>query len=254
MMVFDFKKEYKAYYLPARRPQFVDVPPMRCIAVRGDGDPNEPDGAYHQALAMLYAVAYTIKMSKKGDHTIAGYFDFVVPPLEGFWWQRDGGAVDFAHKEGFAWISAIRMPDFVAAQDVAWAKAQAAIKKKLDCSAVEFLRVDEGPCVQCLHVGSYDDEPATIAAMDMYARAHGCTPDFADARRHHEIYLSDPRRVAPDKLKTVIRHPVRAVEGAAASAVEHGSVVDSVAADATDGLPTGFGACIPMPEFTTIDR
>ncbi|PAU68869.1 GyrI-like small molecule binding domain-containing protein [Bifidobacterium italicum] len=210
-MAFDFKKEYKEYYLPAKQPRIVDVPPMNFIAVAGSGDPNLPGGAYQQALAMLYAVAYTIKMSKKGDRRIDGYFDFVVPPLEGFWWQGDGGPVDFAHKERFAWISAIRMPDFVTAEDVAWAKEQGAVKKKLDCSAVELMTVDEGLCVQCLHMGPYDDEPATIEAMDAYARAQGYAPDLTAGRRHHEIYLSDARRVAPERLRTVIRHPVRAV-------------------------------------------
>ncbi|NHM14929.1 GyrI-like domain-containing protein [Xiamenia xianingshaonis] len=208
-MAFDFKKEYKEFYLPSKKPQIVTVGPMSFIAVRGEGDPSVEDGAYKQAVGMLYAVAYTVKMSKKGDHRIEGYFDFVVPPLEGFWQQPGVEGFDCARKQDFQWISVIRMPDFVTDVDLDWAKGEVARKKGVDCSKVELVTIDEGECVQAMHVGPYDDEPATVALMDAYLAENGYENDFSDTRRHHEIYLSDPRRVAPEKCKTVIRHPVR---------------------------------------------
>ena len=210
-MAFDFKKEYKEFYLPKAKPELVTVPPMNYIAVRGKGDPNEEDGAYKQAIGLLYGIAYTIKMSKKGSHQIDGYFDFVVPPLEGFWQQSGSNTIDYAHKEDFEWISVIRLPDFVTKADFDWAVQEAAAKKKLDFSPVEFLTVDEGLCVQCMHIGPYDDEPATVAAMDAFVQANGYANDLTDARRHHEIYLSDVRKTVPEKLKTVIRHPIKKV-------------------------------------------
>ena len=210
-MAFDFKKEYKEFYLPKAKPELVTVPPMNYIAVRGKGDPNEEDGAYKQAIGLLYGIAYTIKMSKKGSHQIDGYFDFVVPPLEGFWQQSGSNTIDYAHKENFEWISVIRLPDFVTKADFDWAVQEAAAKKKLDFSPVEFLTVDEGLCVQCMHIGPYDDEPATVAAMDAFVQANGYANDLTDVRRHHEIYLSDVRKTAPEKLKTVIRHPIKKV-------------------------------------------
>lgn len=210
-MAFDFKKEYKEFYLPKAKPELVTVPPMNYIAVRGKGDPNEEDGAYKQAIGLLYGIAYTIKMSKKGSHQIDGYFDFVVPPLEGFWQQSGSDTIDYAHKENFEWISVIRLPDFVTKADFDWAVQEAAAKKKLDFSPVEFLTVDEGLCVQCMHIGPYDDEPATVAAMDAFVQANGYANDLTDARRHHEIYLSDVRKTVPEKLKTVIRHPIKKV-------------------------------------------
>ena len=210
-MAFDFKKEYKEFYLPKAKPELVTVPPMNYIAVRGKGDPNEEDGAYKQAIGLLYGIAYTIKMSKKGSHQIDGYFDFVVPPLEGFWQQSGSNTIDYAHKENFEWISVIRLPDFVTKADFDWAAQEAAAKKKLDFSPVEFLTVDEGLCVQCMHIGPYDDEPATVAAMDAFVQANGYANDLTDARRHHEIYLSDVRKTVPEKLKTVIRHPIKKV-------------------------------------------
>lgn len=211
-MAFDFKKEYKEFYLPKTKPTLITVPPMNYLAVRGKGDPNEENGAYQQAIGLLYGVAYTIKMSKKGDHRIEGYFDYVVPPLEGFWQQEGAGAadaIDYAHKERFVWVSVIRLPDFVTKADFAWAVQEAAAKKKQDFSAVEFLTVEEGLCVQCMHIGPYDREPETVAAMDAFLAANGYTNDLTQTRRHHEIYLSDVRKTAPDKLKTVIRHPIR---------------------------------------------
>ncbi|MBR2779804.1 MAG: GyrI-like domain-containing protein [Eubacteriaceae bacterium] len=208
-MTFDFKKEYKEFYMPAAKPSIVTVPPMNYIAVRGKGDPNTEDGEYQQAIGMLYAVAYTIKMSKKGDHRIEGYFDYVVPPLEGFWWQEETEGVDYTRKEDFNWISVIRLPDFVSVDDFNWAVEEAAVKKKLDLSKVEFLALEEGLCVQCMHNGPYDDEPATVKLMDEYLGENGYENDFSDERLHHEIYLSDARKTAHEKLRTVIRHPVR---------------------------------------------
>jgi hypothetical protein len=211
-MAFDFKKEYKEFYLPKTKPALVTVPPMNYLAVRGKGDPNEENGAYQQAIGLLYGVAYTIKMSKKGDHRIEGYFDYVVPPLEGFW-QQEGAdaadAIDYAHKERFVWVSVIRLPDFVTKADFDWAVREATIKKKQDFSTVEFMTVEEGLCVQCMHIGPYDKEPETVAAMDAFLAANGYTNDLTENRLHHEIYLSDVRKTAPDKLKTVIRHPIR---------------------------------------------
>lgn len=208
-MAFDFKKEYKDFYLPKNKPQIVTVPPMNYIAVRGKGDPNEAGGAYQAAIGVLYAVAYTIKMSKMGDHRMDGYFDFVVPPLEGFWWQDGVEGIDYADKSTFNWISVIRMPDFVTREEFDWAVAEAARKKQLDCGAAEFLTIDEGECVQIMHIGPYDDEPATVALMDEYLAANGYENDFSATRLHHEIYLTDARKVAKEKWKTVIRHPVR---------------------------------------------
>lgn len=208
-MAFDFKKEYKELYAPKKGPGIIEVPPITYVAVRGSGDPNEEDGAYQQAIAVLYAISYTIKMSKRGVRQIDGYVDFVVPPLEGFWWQEDIEGADYAHKETFNWTSVIRLPDFVTREVFDWAVQEATKKKKIDCSIAEYLQVDEGLCVQCLHVGSYDDEPATVEAMDAFARERGYVIDLSQDRRHHEIYLSDARKVAPEKLKTIIRHPIK---------------------------------------------
>ncbi len=208
-MAFDFKKEYKAFYLPKERPEIVTVPKANYIAVRGMGDPNEEDGAYQRAIGVLYAVAYTIKMSKMGDHRIDGYFDFVVPPLEGFWWQEGANGVDYGRKSAFQWYAVIRLPNFVTRADFDWAVETAARKKKLDCSAAEFLTVDEGLCVQILHTGPFDDEPGSVALMDEYIRQNGYENDFDSGRLHHEIYLSDARKVPPEKWRTVIRHPIR---------------------------------------------
>ena len=208
-MAFDFKKEYKEFYMPKNKPGIVSVPGMNYIAVRGQGDPNVEDGEYKQAIELLYGIAYTIKMSKKSDHQIEGYFDYVVPPLEGFWWQEGIDGVDYAHKESFHWISVIRLPDFVTRDDFGWAVKEAERKKKTDFSKVEFLTYDEGLCVQCMHIGPYDDEPATVELMHAFMEEQGYVLDITDQRLHHEIYLSDARKVAPEKLKTVIRHPIR---------------------------------------------
>jgi hypothetical protein len=211
-MAFDYKKEFKEFYLPPKKPQIVHIPKMQFVAIRGKGNPNE-EGEYKKALAVQYAISYTIKMSKMGDHRIDGYFDYVVPPLEGFWWQEKNGVAvpgfDYTDKSSFNWISVIRLPDFVTQKDFEWAKESAAAKKGLDCSRAELFQLEEGDCVQIMHIGSYDDEPVTIKLLDDFVRENGYELDFSECRLHHEIYLSDPRKTAPEKLKTVIRHPVR---------------------------------------------
>lgn len=208
-MAFDYKKEYKEFYMPKGKPSIVTVPKMNYIAVRGQGDPNAEDGDYKAAIGLLYGIAFTIKMSKMGSRQIEGYFDFVVPPLEGFWRQDGIDGVDYSRKEDFQWISVIRVPDFVTEDDFRWAVEEATLKKSQDFSKVEFLTIEEGLCVQCMHIGPYDDEPATVALMDQYLKENGYENDFSDERWHHEIYLSDARRTAPEKLKTVIRHPIK---------------------------------------------
>lgn len=210
-MAFDFKKEYREFYLPKNRPEIVTVPKANYIAVRGHGDPNEPGGAYQKAIEVLYSVAYTLKMSYKTDHKIEGFFEYVVPPLEGFWWQDGVNGVDYGDKSTFNWISVIRLPDFVTEADFRWAVDTAAKKKKLDCSAAELLPIDEGLCVQILHIGSYDAEPKTVAVLDRFLAENGYVNDFSPIRLHHEIYLSDARKTAPDDLKTVIRHPIKQI-------------------------------------------
>ena len=208
-MAFDYKKEYKEFYLPKGTPSIVNVPKMNFLAVRGKGNPNDEDGEYKQAISLLYGIAFTIKMSKKGDHQIDGYFDYVVPPLEGFWWQNGVIGVDYADKDSFQWISVIRLPDFVTKEDYDWAIREATGKKKQDFSKVGFFTYDEGLCVQCMHIGSYDDEPATVELMHKYMEQQGYQLDITDNRMHHEIYLSDARKVSSEKLKTVIRHPIK---------------------------------------------
>ena len=208
-MAFDFKKEYKEFYMPKNKPSIVKVPKMNYIAVRGKGDPNAEGGEYKESIGLLYGIAFTIKMSKMGDHRIDGYFDYVVPPLEGFWWQQGVTGIDYNHKEKFEWISVIRLPDFVTKEEFEWAKEEAAKKKKTDFSKAEFFTYDEGLCVQCMHIGPYDDEPATVDAMHEFMEKEGYVLDITDKRYHHEIYLSDVRKVTPEKLKTVVRHPIR---------------------------------------------
>ncbi len=208
-MPFDFKKEYREFYMPKNRPEIVNVPRANYIAVRGKGDPNEEGGAYQKAIGVLYAVAYTLKMSNRTDHRIEGFFDYVVPPLEAFWRQEGVDGVDYSDKSAFCWISVIRLPDFITEKDFDWAVETAEKKKKLDCSGAEFLTIDEGLCVQIMHTGAYDDEPETVRLMDAYLSENGYENDFSDMRIHHEIYLSDARKVPPEKRKTVIRHPVR---------------------------------------------
>ena len=208
-MAFDFKKEYKDFYMPKNKPEIVTVPQANYIAVRGKGNPNEIDGAYQKAISILYAVAYTLKMSYKTEHKIEGFFEYVVPPLEGFWWQDNVDGIDYADKAAFNWISVIRLPEFITQKDFEWAVETASEKKKLDCSSAEFLTVDEGLCVQIMHIGAFDDEPQTVTLMDEYIAQNGYENDITESRLHHEIYLSDARKVAPEKWKTVIRHPIK---------------------------------------------
>ena len=208
-MAFDFKKEYKEFYMPKKRPEIIDVPPMNYIAVRGKGDPNEENGAYKQAIGVLYAVAYTLKMSYKTDRRIEGFFDYVVPPLEGFWWQDGVKGIDYDKKDRFNWISVIRLPDFIKKDDFEWAVKTAAEKKKIDCSSAEFITVNEGLCAQIMHIGAFDSESESVELMDKYLDENGYENDISDKRLHHEIYLSDARKVIPEKWKTVIRHPIR---------------------------------------------
>ena len=210
-MAFDFKKEYKEFYLPKDKPQIVTVPKANYIAVRGKGDPNEADGAYQKAVGVLYAIAYTLKMSYKTGYKMEGFYEYVVPPLEGFWWQDGVEGIDYSDKSTFHWISVIRLPEFVSKADFEWAVKQAEQKKKMDLSSAEYMTIDEGICVQIMHIGPFDEEPATVEKMDRYLAENGYENDFTSERLHHEIYLSDARKVAPEKWKTVIRHPVRKV-------------------------------------------
>ena len=208
-MAFDFKKEYKDFYMPKRKPEIVNVPKANYIAVRGVGDPNEEGGEYKAAIGLLYTIAFTLKMSRRIGHEIEGFFDYVVPPLEGFWWQPGVQGIDYSRKSSFHWISVIRLPDFIKKEDFDWAIEEATRKKKMDCSKVEFLTMDEGLCVQMMHIGSYDDEPESVALMDAYIEAEGYVNDLSGIRFHHEIYLSDARKVEPARRKTVIRHPIK---------------------------------------------
>ena len=208
-MPYDFKKEQRTLYHSCKRPTLINVPTMKYIAVRGQGDPNQPDSEYKRSIQELYSVAYTIKMSKKGTHQIPDYFDFVVPPLEGFWWQEGNQASDFSRKDRFRFTSCIRMPDFVDQVTFDWAVQTASAKKKLDLTNVEFLTIKEGQCAQIMHIGTYDDEPATIAKLTAFVAKNDLQPDYSVTRRHHEIYLSDPRRTKPENCKTMIRIPVK---------------------------------------------
>ncbi len=211
-MAFDFKKEYREYYMPSNKPSIVTVPRMNYLAVRGKGNPNSENSEYKQSINLLYSIAFTIKMSYRSSHKIEGYFEYVVPPLEGFWWQTDSEEIDYSQKDKFNFISVIRLPDFVTKSDFEWAIEEATKKKKSDFSKVEFLTYDEGLCVQCMHIGTYDDEPFTINLMHEFMRDNGYDLNITNKRLHHEIYLSDPRKCDPTKIKTVIRHPIKMVE------------------------------------------
>ncbi len=210
-MAFDFKKEYRELYMPKLVPSIVDVPKMNYLAVSGKGDPNTENGEYQNAVGLLYAISYTLKMSCKGDYKIDGFFEYVVPPLEGFWWKEGRKGMDYLNKDKFSWISLIRLPDFISKADFNWAIETATKKKKEDFSKVEFFTYKEGLCVQCMHIGSYDNEPITTKAMEDFAKSNDYETDISDTRYHHEIYLSDPRKTATDKLKTVLRHPIKKV-------------------------------------------
>lgn len=208
-MAFDYKKEQKEFYQPKSLPKIINVPSMNYLAVRGEGDPNIEGGKYKKSIEILYALAYTLKMSYKTDYRINGFFQYVVPPLEGFWWQDGTEEVDYKKKEDFQWISAIRLPDFITRKDFEWAVHTAENKKHIDCSSAEFLTIDEGLCVQIMHHGPFDAEPETVEKMNQYLKIQGCENDFTTQRRHHEIYLSDVRKTVLEKWKTVIRHPIR---------------------------------------------
>lgn len=208
-MAFDYKKEYKEFYMPKNKPSIITIPQMNYIAVSGKGNPNEENGEYKKSIGLLYGIAFTIKMSYKGPYKINGYFEYVVPPLEGFWWQDGIVGIDYNKKDELNFISLIRLPDFVTKKDFDWAVEEASKKKKQDFSKVEFITYDEGLCVQCMHIGSYDAEPETVALMHEYAKANGYDIDITDSRFHHEIYLSDPRRCDVTRLKTVVRHPIK---------------------------------------------
>lgn len=228
-MAFDLKKEYKEFYMPKNKPEIVKIPPMNYVAVRGKENPNVECGDYQQAISILYAVAYTLKMSYKTDYKIEGFFEYVVPPLEGFWWQGEQHPVDaemrtdrtdrrenikgidYSNKDTFNWISVIRLPDFITEKDFAWAVQTATRRKKIDCSPAEFLTIDDGLCVQIMHQGSFDSEPATVALLEDYLKEQGYENNINEQRLHHEIYMSDARKVAPEKWKTVIRHPIKKV-------------------------------------------
>ncbi len=208
-MAFDYKKEYKEFYLPKSKPVIIEIPKMNYIGIKGKGNPNEENSEYKQSIGLLYSIAFTIKMSYKTSHKIEGYFDYVVPPLEGFWWQKGTTELDYHKKEEMEFISMIRLPYFVTKEEFDWAIGEATSKKKQDFSKVEFLTYEEGLCVQCMHIGSYDKEPATIEKMKNYVEENGYKIDIKPNRFHHEIYLSDPRRCAESRLKTVIRHPIK---------------------------------------------
>lgn len=211
MPLFDFKKADKKLYQPGPEPVLVDVPAMRFLMAEGQGDPNT-SAAYQEAVEMLYGLAYTIKMSKKGAVQPPGYFDFVVPPLEGLW-SLAGAPFDgrvIGRKEDFEWTMMLRMPDFVDQAALDTAKEYFGNKKpELDLSKIRLTNFAEGLCAQILHLGAYDEEPATLARLDAFIKAKGFQPDMAGMRRHHEIYLSDPRKTEAALLKTVLRHPVQ---------------------------------------------
>ena len=210
----DYKKEYKDVYLPKTKPMVIEVPSMKFIIVEGSGNPNSENGEYQEAMGLLYGLSFTIKMSKLGAHKIDGYFEYVVPPLEGLWWQENCTEIDYEHKESFRWISMIRQPEFVTEDVFQWACMEVNTKKGIDTAKAKFIEFEEGLCVQTMHVGSYDNEPETIEKLENFIQENNLRNDIGRKlengmiRRHHEIYLSDPRRTATKNLKTVIRIPV----------------------------------------------
>lgn len=213
----DYKKEYKDLYMPGTKPCIIDVPPICFIMVDGKGNPNIEDGEYQQAVGLLYAFTYTIKMSKMGGNPPEGYFEYVVPPLEGLWWLEDDSAFDFSAKEKYCWTSMIRQPEFVTQEVFDRARRELAKKKpQLDTSKARLQMFHEGLCVQMMHIGPYDEEPKTVAQIDAFIREKHYQNAISEAgpdgiiRRHHEIYLGDPRKIEPSKRKTILRHPVKA--------------------------------------------
>src|SRR5215469_11754244 len=205
----DYKKEYKDLYLPKTKPMVINVPEMCFVAVEGKGDPNVKDGEYQKAIGILYGIQYTIKMSKMGNNKLDGYFEYVVPPLEGLWWLDNNEWIFKKDKSKFNWISIIRLPEFVNKDIFKWACDEVAKKKNIEAKIAKYIKIKEGLCVQCMHIGSYDDEPKTIKLIDEYIEENNLENDINEKRRHHEIYLSDPRKTETSKLKTVIRIPVK---------------------------------------------
>ncbi len=205
-MIIDYKKIEKEYYSPKTSVSIVDVPKMTFITVDGKGDPNN-SAEYGVAIELLYGLSYTIKMTHKS------VLEYVVLPLEGYWSVDDdfkGGGAPINDKSKFMWTMMIRQPDFVTTEILEAAKSSLSKKKpQLDVSLAKLEKITEGLCVQMMHVGSYDDEPASVMKLDDYAIQNGYLLDFRNGRRHHEIYLSDPRKTASEKLKTILRHPVR---------------------------------------------
>lgn len=207
-MTFDYKKEQKEFYQPKSKPEIITIPKVKFIALNGKGNPNDPDGEYSKSIKLLYGVAYTLRMSYKTDYKIEGFFQYVVPPLEGFWWIEGLKGMDYTRKDDFSFISLIRVPDFISKEHVDWAINQVSQKKKMDYSSVYYMTYDEGLVVQCMHIGPYDDEPRTVNEMTKFVYDNGYEHDFSN-RHHHEIYIGDPRKARPEKLKTIIRHPIK---------------------------------------------
>jgi len=205
----DYKKDQKPLYQPKTTPAIVEVEEMQFVAVEGRGDPNDENGEYQSAIEVLYGIQYAIKMSKKGNNVPKGYFDYVVPPLEGFWWLENEAGFTPENKSKYCWISLIRLPEFVDESVFEWACKEVSKKKKIDTSKAKLLKIEEGLCVQCLHIGSYDNEPETLKLIAGFIEENGLQSDINDVRRHHEIYLSDPRKTEISNLKTVLRVPVK---------------------------------------------
>ena len=210
-MAFDFKKEFKEFYKPGKKPSIIEIPKFNYIAVRGKGNPNKEESEYNKSIQLLYPIIFTIKMSKMTDVKLEGYFDFVVPPLEGLWWTSNFEEFDYTNKDDFNFISMIRLPDFVSEDIFKWAVDEATRKKGLDFSKVEYFTYDEGLCVQAMHVGAYDDEPKTMEKLFKLISKEDYVYDLSKTRFHHELYLSDPRRCKEENLKTVVRIPIKKV-------------------------------------------
>lgn len=202
----DYKKKFKDLYLPKTKPMKVEVPKIQFIMIDGKGNPNQEDSEYSKAVGILYALSYTIKMSSRN---INGYFDYVVPPLEGLWWMDDIAGVDYSRKDEFCWTSMIRQPEFVTEDVFKWACEEVKKKKGLDTSIARLETYDEGRCVQCMHIGEFDNEPETVRKIDDFIKENDLQNDIGAKKKHHEIYLSDPRKCNRAKMKTVLRIPVK---------------------------------------------
>jgi hypothetical protein len=205
----DYKKEYKDLYSPKNQPMIIDVPEITFVAVEGKGNPNDKNGEYHKAMELLYGIEYTIKMSKMGTNIPNGYFDYVVPPLEGLWWVDNSTTIPPKDKSEYNWISIIRLPEYVTEDVFSWARNEVKNKKNIETEKAEYIKIKEGLCVQCMHIGSYDEEQKTIKLMEKYIEENNLVNDINEKRRHHELYLSDPEKTAAEKLKTILRIPIR---------------------------------------------